>query len=229
MPNEKLSQNLNEVKKNIAFAALRSGRLPDDVKLIVVTKTENVNTIKEILALGVTDIGENRAQDAVEKFEQLRDVPTWHMIGRLQKNKVKYIVKFCKMIHSVDSFELADVIDMEAKKVGRIIDILIQVNVFSEDSKQGVNPDNVLDLVKDISKLNYVQIKGLMAMAPITDDAQKLRLGFRQMREIRDKILSKNIDNVDMIHLSMGMSQDYEIAVEEGATMVRVGSAIFRT
>ncbi len=227
MEPSKIQQNLKQVKEKMAFAALRAGRLPDEVKLIAVTKTVGVDEIKEVIKCGVTDIGENRVQSAVEKYEILKDLPTWHMIGRLQKNKVKYIVKFCKMIHSVESIELAEVINNECRKIRKVMEVLVQVNVSGEESKQGVCPEDLISFLKEISEYDFILVRGLMTMPPICEDPEEVRGFFKKLRELRNLALKEDIPHIEMIHLSMGMTQDYEAAIEEGATMVRIGSGIF--
>ena len=222
-----LKDNLEEVRSNIAAAVERSGRDPGDVTLIAVSKTKPVAMIKEIYDQGVRDFGENRVQEIMEKYDQLPNDIRWHLIGHLQTNKVKYIVDKVCLIHSVDSYKLAAQISKEAQKCSRNVDILIEVNVAGEESKFGVNPDDLEELVEGIAKLPGICIKGLMTVAPYVVDSEENRSIFVKMKQLAVDISRKSIDNVCMDYLSMGMSGDYTVAVEEGSTLVRVGTSIF--
>ncbi|MCR5509292.1 MAG: YggS family pyridoxal phosphate-dependent enzyme [Lachnospiraceae bacterium] len=222
-----LRDNLIQVNENIAEAAKRSGRDPSDITLIAVSKTKPVSMIEEVYSLGVRDFGENRVQELVGKYDVLPHDIRWHLIGHLQTNKVKYIVDKVYMIHSVDSLKLAEEISREAKKHSVTVNILIEVNVSGEESKFGVSPDELEDLIRKASVLPGIRIRGLMTVAPYVVDSEQNRAIFVKMKQFVVDIIQKNIDNVYMDCLSMGMSGDYIVAVEEGATYVRVGTSIF--
>jgi len=216
-----IKDNLKSVKKKVEEAAKRSGRSPDSVKIVVVTKEADSRQIREALDAGVTQIGENRVKDAsLKKIEFDSADLSWHMIGHLQSNKVKDAVKIFSLIHSVDSLRLAYIIDKEARKFLKIQDILIEVNVSGEDAKFGIKPDELAHLLQETKTLKNINVLGLMTMAPLLDNPENARPYFKKLKELA---LTHRLKE-----LSMGMTQDYEIAVEEGATMVRVGSAIFR-
>jgi len=213
--------NLANVRNRIAEAAERSGRGPEAVTLIAVTKEADLEQVKEVIAAGVNDIGENRVKDARMKKELLDShVLTWHMIGHLQTNKAGDAVKMFSIIHSVDSVRLLHSIDSQAKRFRKVQDIMIEVNVSGEESKFGIKPEALTNFLEETRALAHVKALGLMTMAPFTDNAETTRPFFRKLKELRDACGLKE--------LSMGMTQDFEVAVEEGATMVRVGSAIFR-
>jgi pyridoxal phosphate enzyme (YggS family) len=222
-----IKDNIEIVEQNIRKACGKAGRLRDEVTLIAVSKTKPVSMIEEVLKFGIIDFGENKVQELTSKFELLPPHLRWHLIGHLQTNKVKYIVDKTVLIHSVDSLKLATEINKEAKKKGIICDILIEVNIAREDSKYGVFEEDVLPLIQEISKLDNVRVKGLMTVAPFVEDPEDNRVHFRKLRQLNVDINSKNIDNVSMEILSMGMTGDYEIAIEEGSTLIRVGTGIF--
>lgn len=222
-----IQDNIKEVKKKIQEACKRSGREEDEITLIDVSKTKPIEMLLEAYNAGERNFGENKVQELCDKYDQMPKDIRWHMIGHLQRNKVKYIVDKVELIHSVDSYRLAEQIDLEAKKKDVIVNILIEVNVAEEDSKFGLKTQEVVKLVEDISKLSSVRVKGLMTVAPFTENAEENRSYFIKMRQLCVDINTKNIDNVSMDVLSMGMTGDYEIAIEEGATMVRVGTGIF--
>ncbi|MBE5921555.1 MAG: YggS family pyridoxal phosphate-dependent enzyme [Lachnospiraceae bacterium] len=222
-----IQKNYRNVELKVAEACKRAGRKRENVTLIAVSKTKPISDIKEVLALDVLDFGENKVQELCEKEELLDKNIRWHLIGHLQRNKVKYIIDKTFLIHSVDSYRLALQLEEECCKKNVECDILIEVNVAEEDSKFGVTVDATLPLVEEISKLPHVHIKGLMTIAPYTEDAESNRKYFRKLRELAVDIMAKNIDNVSMHELSMGMTGDYEVAIEEGATLVRVGTGIF--
>ncbi|MCR5310898.1 MAG: YggS family pyridoxal phosphate-dependent enzyme, partial [Lachnospiraceae bacterium] len=204
-----------------------AGRDPESVTLIAVSKTHPASDVMKAYELGVRDFGENKVQELMDKYDKLpRDI-RWHMIGHLQKNKVKYLIGKVCLIHSVDSFELAKVIDKESAKNGLVTDILIEVNVSGEESKFGVAPKDLCNLLKEISLLPNVRVKGLMTVAPYVEDAEQNRQHFVTLRQLAIDINSQNIDNICIEMLSMGMSGDYEVAVQEGASFVRVGTGIF--
>ncbi|MCR5467888.1 MAG: YggS family pyridoxal phosphate-dependent enzyme [Lachnospiraceae bacterium] len=222
-----LKDNLKEVENNIVLACKKANRERSSVKLIAVSKTKPVEMLQEIYDAGSRDFGENKVQEIVAKRDELPSDINWHMIGHLQRNKVKYIINDVALIHSVDSYRLAEEINIQAKKNNRIVPILIEVNIAEEQSKFGVRAEETLQLVEEIATLENVRIKGLMTIAPMVDDPEDNREWFRKVRQLSVDIDSKNIDNVDMNELSMGMTGDYMVAIEEGATMVRVGTAIF--
>lgn len=221
-----IENNLNDVRARIADAATSCGRQADDVTLIAVTKTYGVDVINEAIDRGVTDIGENRVQEIMEKYESVKPV-RWHLIGHLQKNKVKYIIDKVELIHSVDSFELAKEIDKHANKHDKIQKILLEVNVSGEESKFGICPQDCEALCRSIAELENVKIEGLMTIAPFVDDEKVLENVFDGLKKLSDDISEKAIKNVDMTHLSMGMTNDFPLAIANGATMVRVGTGIF--
>ena len=222
-----ISENLDIVEQNIANACARAGRKREEVTLISVSKTKPVPMLKEAYDWGSRDFGENKVQEITEKYPVLPKDINWHLIGHLQRNKVKYIVDKVKLIHSVDSLRLAEQIESECVKKDVHMDVLIEVNVAEEESKFGLKTDEVIGMVEDIAKLQHVHIKGLMTIAPYTDNPETNRQYFRQLKQLSVDIKSKNIDNVTMDCLSMGMTGDYEVAIEEGATLVRVGTGIF--
>jgi len=222
-----IAENLSRIKGNIAEAALRSGRNPEDVKLIGVTKTIDVERIRALIDLGVNDLGENRPQELDEKYRYLGGGPRWHMIGHLQTNKVKQIIDKTVLIHSVDSLRLAEEINRRAGEAGLVKDILAEINIASEPSKYGVNPDDTSEFVGKLVNLTNINVRGLMCIAPYVDEPGKNRIYFAKMRQIFIDIKNKYVHNTDILDLSMGMTNDYEIAVEEGATMVRIGTGIF--
>ena len=222
-----LKENLYQVQENMKEACRRSGRAESDVTLIAVSKTKPLPMLEEVYSLGIRDFGENKVQELVDKAEQLLDDIRWHMIGHLQRNKVKYIVDKVYMIHSVDSPRLAEEISKEAVKRGIIVNILIEVNVAGEESKFGVTPEDTPGLVQEISHLPGILVRGLMTIAPFVENAEDNRIFFSALKKLYVDITNKNIDNVRMDYLSMGMTGDYEVAIEEGASFVRVGTGIF--
>ena len=195
--------------------------------MIAVSKTKPVSDIEEVLTTGILDYGENKVQELSDKYEVLPKNIRWHMIGHLQRNKVKYLIGKVVLIHSVDSLRLAEQIEHEAAKADIVMPVLIEVNVAEEESKFGTTSEAAMQLVEAVSKLPHIQIRGLMTIAPFTDNPEDNRIYFRKLKQLSVDIKSKNIDNVDMDELSMGMTGDYEVAIEEGATMVRVGTGIF--
>ena len=222
-----LETNLKEVRKKIEAACRRAGRDPDQVTLLAVSKRKPLEDIETLLALGQKDFGENYVQELLDKEEHVSQPVRWHMIGHLQTNKVRQIIGRTALIHSVDSVRLAERIEKEAAKRDLTADILVQVNVAHEDSKFGLDTDDTEELVREISAFPHVRVRGLMTSAPFVDDPEKNRCYFRKLHKLFVDIGSKNIDNVSMDILSMGMTNDYEVAIEEGATMVRIGTAIF--
>ena len=222
-----IKYNIQQVETKIQEACNRSGRNRDEVTLIAVSKTKPVSDIYEVMETGIVDFGENKVQEMTDKIEIISKPLNWHMIGHLQRNKVKYIVDKTCLIHSVDSLRLAEQISLEAVKKNVEVDILIEVNVAEESTKFGLDTASVLELVESVSKLPNLHIKGLMTVAPYTENAEENRPYFRNLKQLSVDIAQKNIDNVTMSVLSMGMTGDYEVAIEEGATMVRVGTGIF--
>ncbi|MGN0298588.1 MAG: YggS family pyridoxal phosphate-dependent enzyme [Lachnospiraceae bacterium] len=221
-----IEKNLNEVRHRIERACQRVGRNPEDVMLIAVSKTKPIEMVEEATLCGQQVFGENKVQEIVDKY-QVCPMLHWHMIGHLQRNKVKYIVDKVDMIHSVDSVRLAKQISDEAVKANVTVPILIEVNVAREDTKFGVYVEDVESLIREIAVLPGISIKGLMTIAPFVENPEENRKYFKELRQLSVDIADKNIDNIVMTELSMGMTNDYEIAVEEGATMVRVGTGIF--
>ena len=223
-----LRENLESVEAKIQAACDRVGRKRDEVTLIAVSKTKPVSMLKEAYDLGVRIFGENKVQEIRDKYEVLPKDIEWHMIGHLQTNKVKYIVDKVALIPSVDSAHLAKQIDKEAaKRQMKEVPVLIQVNFAHEDTKFGLAPEETEDVIREIASMEHVKVKGLMQIAPFVDDPEENRKYFRAMKQLSVDIENKKIDNVDMSILSMGMTNDYEVAVEEGATMIRVGTGIF--
>lgn len=223
-----LKDNYDAVEKNVSDACMRAGRSRDEVTLIAVSKTKPLSDIEELIkTTDAVNFGENKVQELVDKYEHASTRVNWHMIGHLQTNKVKYVIDKACMIHSVDSLNLAKVIEKEAAKHNLTANILIEVNVAEEESKFGVSVNEVEDLIRQIKDFPHISIKGLMTIAPFVDNPEKNRSIFRNLKDLLLDINSKNIDNVHMDVLSMGMTNDYEVAIEEGATMVRVGTGIF--
>lgn len=222
-----LTENVIEVEKNIQAACDRAGRSREEVRLIAVSKTKPVSDIEEVLTTGILDYGENKVQELSDKYDVLPKNIRWHMIGHLQRNKVKYLIGKTVLIHSVDSLRLAEQIEHEAAKADTIMNVLIEVNVAGEESKFGTTCNEAIELVRAVAALKHVKIKGLMTIAPFTDNPEDNRIYFKKLKQLSVDIKSKNIDNADMDELSMGMTGDYEVAIEEGATMVRVGTGIF--
>ncbi|MGN0143127.1 MAG: YggS family pyridoxal phosphate-dependent enzyme [Roseburia sp.] len=222
-----LKENLSIVEQNIEKACQKAGRSRDEVTLIAVSKTKPVEMLQEIYDAGIRDFGENKVQELCGKMEQLPADIKWHMIGHLQRNKVKYIAGHTELIHSVDTYRLAEEINIQAKKKNIVIPILVEVNIAGEESKFGTSAEDAILLVEDISHLENVRIKGLMTIAPNVENPEDNRLYFRKIKQLSVDIRNKNIDNVSMEILSMGMTGDYMVAIEEGATMVRVGTGIF--
>lgn len=222
-----IRENLAEVRSNIAKACEKVGREPSEVTLLAVSKTRPVEMIREAMAAGQRAFGENYVQEIEEKYAVLGDNADWHMIGHLQRNKVKYIIGKVSLIHSVDSLRLAEQIQKEAEKHSVTVRVLLEVNVANEESKWGFTPDETVEAVKAVAAMPNVHVCGLMTSAPITEDAESNRVYFRQLRKLFDDIKAMNIENVDMQVLSMGMTGDYTVAVEEGSTLVRVGTGIF--
>ena len=222
-----ISENLNRIIERIAHAARRAGRNPEDVLLIAASKGVEVERLNEGLSAGIRMLGESKVQEAMPKLQALGNKAEWHFIGHLQGNKVKYVVGAFTLIHSVDSIELSEEINSRAEKMGMIQNVLLEVNVSGEKGKFGVMPDNVISITKAFSGLKHISLRGFMTVPPYSDDPEDARPYFRMLRELRDNALHAGICTGDCRELSMGMSIDFEVAIEEGATMVRVGTAIF--
>lgn len=222
-----IEANILSVKERIRAACERSGRNEEDVTLIAVSKTKPVSMILEAVDAGMTEFGENKPQELRDKTAEISLPLHWHMIGTLQTNKIKYVVGTAVLIHSIDSVELAESVSKEAVKKQVTCDILLEVNVAEEDSKHGFSVDELLPAVKEIAAFPSICIRGLMTVAPYTENSEENRCYFRKMRDLMVDIKNENIDNISMDILSMGMTSDYEVAIEEGATMVRVGTGIF--
>lgn len=226
--NNMVIENLKTVEKNIEDACKRAGRDRSEVTLIAVSKTKPVEMIHEAMDYGIVHFGENKVQEMLDKIEAIPDTSLqWHMIGHLQRNKVKYIVDKACLIHSVDSLRLAEQIEQEAAKKNIVVNILVEVNIAKEESKFGIMPEELEDLLEKIKKFSHVKVKGLMTIAPFVENSEENRIHFQKLHELYIDIKSKNNDNINMEILSMGMTGDYEVAIEEGATMVRVGTGIF--
>jgi pyridoxal phosphate enzyme (YggS family) len=223
-----VKDRLDRIKKRITDAAIRCGRDPESVRLVAVSKTMDADRVAQAIDAGAAILGENYIQEARDKFNALYDRPVrWHFIGHLQSNKAKYAVRMFDLIHSVDSFKLAGALDKEARKNDKVQDILVQVNISREETKSGIEETEAVDLVTRVNGLKNVQIKGLMTMPPFFDQPEKARPYFRRLARLRERIISSGIPGAGMEELSMGMTGDFEVAIEEGATLVRIGTAIF--
>lgn len=223
-----IKENLNYIRNNIKKSTQKSNRKENDVMLLAVTKTVDVDAIQQVIDNGITNVGENKPQELARKYDVLGDKVNWHLIGSLQTNKVKYIIDKVYMIHSLDREVLCEEIQKRAEKINRTINCLVQVNISKEESKHGLEQENVLAFIENVSKkYKNIRIRGLMTMAPFTEDEETVRSVFKGLKDLSINIEQKNIPNVSMQYLSMGMSNDYEIAIEEGSTIVRVGTSIF--
>jgi len=223
-----VASNLEVIKGKVKQASIRANRSLDDIQVIAVTKTVEIDLMKEAISEGLVNLGENRVQELTRKYEILNDNNIkWHLIGHLQKNKVKYIVDKVELIHSLDSYDLALEIERRAGDIGRTIHCLVQVNVSGEETKYGIEPNEVATFINKLEDLKYVQVDGLMTIAPYTEDNEETRVYFKRLKNIFDDISTLNLKNSSMKYLSMGMSNDFEVAIEEGANLVRIGSAIF--
>lgn len=223
-----IKSNISNIEKKINDCCKVSDRNKKDVKLIAVTKTVDVDAVNEAIEYGITDVGENKPQELARKYEIIGDRVKWHLIGSLQTNKVKYIIDKVHMIHSIDRLSLCDEIQKRANSIDKQINCLVQVNISKEESKHGILEEDTIDFIKTISN-NYpnIKVKGLMTMAPSTEDENLIRSVFKGLRDLANKVDNEKINNVSMEDLSMGMSNDFGIAIEEGATLVRVGTSIF--
>jgi len=219
-----IRERIEEVRDRIRIACERAGRRPDEVILVAVTKAVPVHLIEEAIEAGVEDIGENRFQEAREKFEEIGRKVRWHMVGHLQRNKVKGAIQIFDVIHSLDRIELAEEIEKRASAEGKVVRCLVQVNVSREPTKFGISEEDLIPFLMKVSELKHLKVEGLMTIAPFLEKAEEARPYFRRLRELKEMAEEEGIY---MKHLSMGMTADFEVAVEEGATMVRIGTAIF--
>ena len=224
---EDFKKNLEIIEENICKACKKAGRERSEVTLIAVSKTKPLEDLQAVYDLNIRDFGENKVQELTGKIEAMPDDIKWHMIGHLQRNKVKYIVDKVELIHSVDSLRLAEEISKQATKKNVNVNILVEINIGDEESKFGISADEVKVLVRDIAKLDNIKVQGLMCVAPYVVDSEENRGFFHKIKDLSVDIMKENIDNVSMNVLSMGMSNDYQVAIEEGATMVRIGSNLF--
>ena len=220
-----IAEKLAQVQAEIAAAAQRAGRDPEEITLVGVAKTRTVEEIKEAVAAGLQHVGENYAQELRDKQRAVGDGPTWHFVGHLQTNKAKYVVPTCVLIHSLDSVRVAEAIGKRAERIGKQQGVLVEVNASGEETKFGVQPDELESLLAQIAPLPGIEVQGLMTMPPWGTDPEEARPWFRTLRELRDDVQSRS--GSELAHLSMGMTADFEVAVEEGATIVRIGTAIF--
>ena len=226
MDSQTIARNIERVKATIADACRRSGRRPEDVRLIAVTKYVGIDTTRAVLDLGIEHIGENRVQEAVPKYDKLGSRGTWHFIGHLQSNKVKNVLGRFTYIHSLDRHSLAKEIQKRAAKRAMTVNCLLQVNVSGEKSKFGLAPSELVEFAKEVAEMSNIRIVGLMTMAPFVDNPEEVRPVFRELRSLRDQLYRLELPQVGKLKLSMGMSNDYTVAIEEGATMVRLGSVL---
>jgi len=222
-----IKENLEKIGEKIRLRSELAGRNSGDITMVAVTKTVEEDRIREAIACGVRIIGESRVQEAKEKYGKLSNEVIWHLVGHLQTNKAKDAVKIFDLIHSVDSVKLAKEIDKQARKAGKVQKVLIEVNLSGEETKYGLSPEEVIPFLKDISKLPNMKVEGLMTMAPFYENPEDCRPYFRRLKELMEKVKARKIENVEMKYLSMGMTNDYEVAIEEGSNMVRIGRAIF--
>ena len=222
-----IAENIRDVERRIVQACERSGRNPEEITLVAVSKTKPVEKLEEAYAAGKRVFGENKVQELVDKYEVMPKDIKWQMIGHLQRNKVKYIIDKVDLIHSVDSIRLVETIDREAAKKGIIANILLEVNMAKEESKFGLMPEEVMDFIDEVVRYQNVRVQGLMTIASFVDDPESNRKHFANLHKLLVDIRKKKVNNVTMNVLSMGMTNDFEVAIEEGATMVRVGTAIF--
>ncbi|MBN1366062.1 MAG: YggS family pyridoxal phosphate-dependent enzyme [Syntrophaceae bacterium] len=222
-----IAANIDKIRQRIAAAAARCNRLPDSIKLLAVSKTFSSFAVEQAINAGITAFGENYIQEAKEKINSIEKLVEWHMIGHLQTNKAKYAVNLFKYIHSVDRLELAQEINKRAGLINRKINILIEINISGEKTKFGIAPIHAANLIRDISALENLSVKGLMTMAPYSENPENSRPYFAELRNLQQNIINEGIPGIQMENLSMGMTDDFEVAIEEGATIVRIGRAIF--
>lgn len=222
-----VAANIAALRQRIAIAAEQAGRKPEEIELIAVTKTVDVPRIREAMAEGITSLGENRVQELTAKYEEVGPEANWHLIGHLQTNKVKYIVDKVALIHSLDRMSLARELSKRAQAISRVVPVLVQVNIAEEESKFGLYRDEVIPFIEDVRSMAGLKIQGLMTIAPLTGDPEEVRPVFRSLKELAVEIGNMGFPEVEMRYLSMGMTNDFEVAIQEGANMIRVGSGIF--
>ena len=223
-----IRENIDDITKKIENTCKKIGRNPKDITVIAVSKTVDSERAKEAVNAGINNLGENRVQELIKKYDELSDLDVkWHMIGHLQKNKVKYIIDKTVLIHSVESLSLAEEINKRAEKNNLIANVLIELNIGEEESKFGINEENVYDFITSMEQFENIKVLGLMTVAPFCENPEDVRWVFKKMKNIYDKISTMNLRNTEMNYLSMGMTNDYEIAIEEGSNIIRIGTAIF--
>lgn len=223
-----IEQNITDILKNIEVSAKKVNKSLEDITVIAVTKTVDSDRALQAFEAGLNNLGENRVQEFVKKYEIMKDYHIdWHIIGHLQKNKVKYIIGKVKLIHSLESLSLAEEIDKRSKQHEIVTDVLVELNIAEEDSKFGINKDNLIDFIKSLEVFENIRIVGLMTVAPYTENKEEVRWVFREMKQLYDKVSNMIFKNVDIKFLSMGMTNDYDVAIEEGANIIRIGTAIF--
>ncbi len=223
-----IRENIEEIRRRIESACHRSGRNPDEVTLLAVSKTFSAAVVEEALEAGLTDVGENYVQELLEKRDALKNREVrWHFIGHLQSNKVKYIAEWIHLVHALDNVDLARELDKRAAQAQRTLDVLVEVNTTDEQSKFGVSPGKTVEFVESLAEFSHIQVAGLMTIGPFLPDPEGSRPMFRTLRLLKEEIATLNQHNVHMHHLSMGMTGDFEVAIDEGATIVRIGTAIF--
>ena len=222
-----IAENIARVQERIGRAATRAGADPSSIRLVAVSKTKPVESIEEAIAAGITDVGENRVQEAVEKYDRIGDRVIWHLVGHLQTNKARHAVRMFGMIHSVDRLSLGEELHRRCLALDRTIPILVQVKTSEEDTKAGVAPEQTLELVGQLASLSGLSVQGLMTIPAFAPDPEETRSAYARMRDLRDIIANTGIPGVEMRYLSMGMTHDFEVAIEEGANIIRVGTAIF--
>lgn len=222
-----IQKNILNIKENVKNTCAKIGRDPNEIKIIAVTKTVDVDKIKLAIKYGMNCIGENKVQEILEKYDKIDESIEWHMIGHLQTNKVKYIIDKVHLIHSLDSIKLASEIEKRAERINKTINTLIQINVADEDSKFGIHPSEIDSFINKLLKFKYLKIKGLMTIAPYVENPEDVRNYFKQMKSIFDNLKEKYEENIEMKYLSMGMTNDYLVAIEEGANIIRIGTGIF--
>jgi len=223
-----IKENIDSIMKKIDTACKKTGRNPKDITLLAVSKTVESDRAKEAVEAGIKNLGENKVQELVKKYEELKNINVkWHMIGHLQKNKVKYIIDKNILIHSVESLSLAEEINKRARNSNLTADVLIELNIGEEESKFGINEDNVYDFIRSMEQFENIRVLGLMTVAPFCENPEDVRWVFKTMKNIYSKISIMNLRNTEMKYLSMGMTNDFEIAIEEGSNIIRIGTAIF--
>ena len=224
---DSIERNLSDIMEKISKSSQQSGRNSSEITLVAVTKTVDADRINEAVRAGVRVVGENRVQEARDKFTLVEKGVDWHLIGHLQTNKAKYVPEIFSMVHSVDSVELANELERRCEAAGKVMEALVEVNVSHEESKFGIEPDCAADFLRTVSSCQHIKFGGIMTVAPASEDPELVRPVFADTRRLFEDLKRLKISNVDLVHLSMGMSSDYEVAIEEGATMVRIGSALF--